>query len=54
MYTDAVMTKEGHSIPESFLDTMVSAFAAIHDLNGAATSKVRNSREGSIYMVCDT
>ncbi|MGI9310162.1 MAG: malate synthase G [bacterium] len=48
LYTDAV-TLRGEMIPEAFLDAMVTALAAKHDLLGNAP--FRNSVAGSIYIV---
>ncbi len=52
MYTDAV-TCNGAEIPETFLDAMVSALAALHDLRAAEVSdeQRRNSLTGSMYVV---
>jgi malate synthase len=48
MYTDAV-TRNGEDIPETFLDAMVTALAAKHDLQGKGSFP--NSRKGSVYIV---
>ncbi|HEY1268299.1 MAG TPA: malate synthase G [Candidatus Binatia bacterium] len=47
MYTDAVTIETGEEVPEGFLDAMITALTAVHDIKG----KKANSRAGSIYIV---
>ena len=49
MYTDTVTTAAGESIPEGFLDALITSWGALHDLGG--DGPVRNSRAGSVYIV---
>jgi len=49
MTTDAVLDSAGNEIPEGILDAMVTTLCSLHDLRG--NSPVKNSREGSIYIV---
>ena len=48
MMSDAI-TLNGRPIPETFIDAAVTSLIALHDLN--ATGPLRNSRNGSIYIV---
>ncbi len=49
MYTDAVLDSVGHDTPETFLDCVITALIATHDLRG--TPRLHNSRMGSMYIV---
>ena len=47
--TEMVTTEAGDAVPETFVDGMITALAAVHDLKG--TGSLRNSRAGSVYIV---
>lgn len=49
MFTDCVVDREGRDAPEGLVDAAILTAAALHDLLG--NSPVRNSRNGSIYLV---
>lgn len=50
MMTDAV-TLNGEEIPQGFLDAMLCALGAKHNLDKPANDPLKNSKTGSIYVV---
>jgi len=51
LYTDAILDKDGHEIPEGILDVVITSLIALHDLKSTSTQDIKNSRTGSIYIV---
>ena len=51
MTTPAAYDALGHEVPEGILDAYISSAIAIHDLKKPASSLLRNSVQGSIYIV---
>ena len=49
MTTDAVLDEAGRETFETVLDCAITALCAVHDLRG--TGRLRNSRDGSVYIV---
>lgn len=50
MLTDVVLDSNGNSVPETYIDAMVTSLCALHDLN-KSDNDARNSRTGSVYIV---
>ncbi|WNC68295.1 malate synthase G [Thalassotalea nanhaiensis] len=49
MTNDAVLTADDKEVPEGILDGLITTLISLHDLKGS--SKFKNSRQGSIYIV---
>jgi len=49
MTTDAIVTQNGDKVPEGIIDGLITSLISLHDTKG--TSKFKNSKEGSIYIV---
>ncbi|UJR25337.1 hypothetical protein I4U23_006687 [Adineta vaga] len=51
LYTNAILDKDNHEIPEGILDVVITTLIALHDLKNTTTQDIKNSRTGSIYIV---
>jgi malate synthase len=51
MLSEAVLDAWGEPVPETILDAAITALIALHDLKKSPTSSLRNSRQGSVYIV---
>jgi malate synthase len=49
MTTDAIVTATDEKVPEGIVDGLITSLISLHDLQG--TSKFKNSKQGSIYIV---
>ena len=50
MMTDIMLDAAGQPVPETYIDAMITAACALHDLN-KDSKEARNSRAGSVYIV---
>jgi malate synthase len=51
MTNPAVLYSNGQEIPEGILDAVVTTTIAMHDLKRKGQAGIKNSREGSVYIV---
>jgi len=51
MTNPAILWDGGQEIPEGIMDAVITTTIALHDLKPAAGQTVRNSRQGSVYIV---
>ncbi|UXH78113.1 malate synthase G [Roseateles amylovorans] len=51
MTNPAILMDGGHEIPEGIMDAVITTLIALHDLRQLSGSGLRNSRQGSIYIV---
>ncbi|SEL29739.1 malate synthase [Roseateles sp. YR242] len=51
MTNPAILIEGGQEIPEGIMDAVVTTLIALHDLKQLSGSGLRNSRQGSIYIV---
>ncbi|WP_416760073.1 malate synthase G [Roseateles sp. So40a] len=51
MTNPAILLEGGREIPEGIMDAVITTLIALHDLKQLSGSGLRNSRQGSIYIV---
>ena len=51
MTIDTIKTKEGQKVPEGILDAIFTSLIGSIDINSKLNKAIKNSREGSIYIV---
>jgi malate synthase len=51
MTNPAILWGDGREIPEGIMDAVITTTIALHDLQGHGQNGLRNSRQGSVYIV---